>query len=334
MKVIDLHCDTISELYYRQEKGESVGLYNNDLHIDIAKMKQGDYMLQNFAMFIDWKLHASPYAACKKMIQCFYGELAKNQGDIAPVKCYEDIVNNEKNGKISALLTIEEGQVLEGNIEYLKEFYDLGVRLMTLTWNYKNTIGTPNLLAPEQESIYLDSNFKIPNTTDGLTPFGITLLGEMEAIGMIIDVSHLSDAGFYQVLEHTKKPFIASHSSARAICGHVRNLSDDMIQKLANRGGIIGVNFCPYFIIEAEKKTDAFATLEQIVKHIQHIYQVGGIQCIALGSDFDGIPSQLELKNASFMPLLADALKKDGFTENQIESIFHKNALSFYKTLL
>lgn len=325
MKIVDMHCDTISELFARMKEGRADTLAKNELHIDIEKMKKGDYLLQNFAMFVNLKEREDPLSYCLELIDLYYRQMKLNEDVIAPVFCYEDIEENRRKGKMSALLTIEEGGVTRGSLAHLRNYYRLGVRMLTLTWNHENGIGYPNVTLKDGKT-----DWHTPNTIKGLTDFGLEFIQEMEDIGMIIDVSHLSDAGFYQVLEHTSKPFVASHSNARSICSHVRNLTDDMISKLSERGGVMGMNFFPVFLGEEK---DA-GTTSAIVRHILHIRNVGGYECIGLGSDFDGIPGHDELKDSSCMPLLAEALKKEGLANNEIEAIFYKNVLRIYKELL
>ncbi|SHO51442.1 dipeptidase [Anaerocolumna xylanovorans] len=325
MKIVDMHCDTISELFQRMKDKRADTLAKNELHIDIEKMKKGDYLLQNFAMFVDLNEREDALFYCLELIDLYYRQMELNQEVIAPVFCYEDIERNKKDGKMSALLTIEEGGVTRGSLAHLRNFYRLGVRMLTLTWNHENGIGYPNVTIKDGRP-----DWHTPNTADGLTDFGLEFIQEMENIGMIIDVSHLSDAGFYQVLAHTTKPFVASHSNARSICPHVRNLTDDMIYKLSGRGGVMGMNFYPAFLGE-----DADAgTIKAIVKNILHIRNVGGYECIGLGSDFDGIPGHDELKDSSCMPLLAEALEKAGLSNHEIEAVFYKNVLRVYKELL
>ena len=146
---------------------------------------------------------------------------------------------------MSALMTVEEGAVCQGEISRLRALYERGVRMLTLTWNFKNELGYPNVRMPENSQPTFIPDLKTPNTKDGLTKTGIAFVEEMERLGMIIDTSHLSDAGFYDVLKYTKKPFVASHSNARTISASVRNLTDDMIRRLSERGGVTGLNFCP-----------------------------------------------------------------------------------------
>lgn len=327
MLVADMHCDTISEIYQAKENGKLYNLKKNELHMDLDKMKKGNYLLQNFAMFVEMKKQADPMEHCLKLIDLFYEELKENSDTIAIALKYDDINKNKEAGRISAFLTIEEGGVTRCNLSHLRNFYRLGVRMLTLTWNFENGIGYPNY------SLRLDGNpdYHTPETVRGLTDFGLDFIHEMERLGMIIDVSHLSDAGFYQVLNNTTKPFVASHSNARHICSHVRNLTDDMIRKLADRGGVTGMNYYPLFL---EDDKDDKGSVASIVRHIKHVANVGGYECIGLGSDFDGIPLHKELSDASYMPLLADALKKEGFTPSQIEGIFYKNVVRVYKDVL
>lgn len=329
MKVVDMHCDTISEILKEQRQGKNTELRTNHLNIDIEKMKQGDYLLQNFAMFVELKKVKQPLEECLTLIDCFYRELEKNKDSLSLALSYEDIINNQEKEKISALLTIEEGGVANSSLANLRILYRLGVRMLTLTWNYINEISYPNVNLSDGKI----PDFHIPNTKDGLTPFGIEFIKEMEKLGMIIDVSHLSDAGFYDVLKHTTKPFVASHSNARSITNHIRNMSDDMIIKLADRGGVLGINFAGDFL-EEPKQGRMRSKICNMVKHISYIRDLAGIDCIGLGSDFDGIYQDLELDHAGKMSELEKALKDAGFCNEDIEKIFYKNVLRVYKEIL
>lgn len=328
MNVADMHCDTISEILYDRKSDHPKGLTlrKNKLHIDLEKMKQGDYLVQNFALFVELKKRENPFEWCMELADTFYTEMEANRDLIAPAGNYDDIIKNKENGRISALLTVEEGGVCKGNLALLRDFYRLGVRMMTLTWNYQNEIGYPNRRK--------DMDYNTPDTTNGLTAFGIEFVQEMERLGMIVDVSHLSDAGFYDVVRHTKKPFVASHSNARAVCGHVRNLTDDMLKKLADRGGVTGINYEPSFLHTYGSGEEKRATIDQVVEHIRHIAKIAGTGCIGLGSDFDGITTNHGLPDASCLPMLEDALCKAGFCNEEIEGIFYKNVLRVYQEVL
>ncbi len=333
MKIIDMHCDTIFEI-----AKQNSNLRENQLHIDLKKLKEADYLLQNFALYVPLKeldknynditpSDKNPLKDVLTLADWYYRELEANEHWINPVYTYEDIEKNAKAGKISALLTIEEGGVCLGSLSVLRMLHRLGVRMMTLTWNFPNEIGYPNFNLNENGKPSL-TNF---NAKDGLTETGLAFLDEMEHLGIIIDVSHLSDAGFYDVYNHTKKPFVASHSNSRSVCGAARNLTDDMIRKLSERGGVTGLNFCADFLTLPTKGQENPGTMEAIVNHAKHIVNVGGIECLGLGSDFDGIKTNKEIPNASYMPQLYEAMKMAGFTETELEKIFYKNVLRVYQ---
>ncbi|KAB3532540.1 membrane dipeptidase [Alkaliphilus pronyensis] len=316
MEVIDLHCDTIYRLYMDKNK---YGLKENPYHIDIGKLIKGNSIAQFFALYIDLlkakELNHRPYEAANKLLKLFCSEVEKNSDVIGIAKNYLELEENIRKGKLSGFLTIEEGGAIEGSIEYLRNFYNEGVRLITLTWNYPNEIGYPNY--------YEEFSDK------GLTPFGIEVVEEMNRLGMLVDVSHLSDGGFYDVLKYSKKPIVASHSNARAIKNHSRNLTDHMIKELAEKGGVMGINFCVDFLSNGN-----ISRVEDMVKHIKHIYNIGGIDVIGLGSDFDGIDCSLEIKDFSQMDKLIYALRKNGFTEGEVEKICNGNIKRIIKDVL
>lgn len=327
MRVVDMHCDTIHKMYYERREGKTVTLEKNDLHIDILKMQKSGYMLQNFAMFVNCGDTNTPYEECKELVSILYDEIEKNKENIGLIKKYSDIKKNIDNNRISAMLTLEDGGVCEGDINKLREFYDLGARMMTLTWNYENELAYPNRV------ISKETNETICESEDefGVKDKGIEFLDEMEKLGVIVDVSHLADKGFYDVYKNTTKPFVASHSNARALSPHVRNLTDDMIRKIANRGGVIGMNYYSLFLEGENSKNINFTITSQIVKHMQYIYNLGGIECVGLGSDFDGITCDLEMKNCSYINILIEEMQKGGFKENQIDKILNENVLRVYK---
>ena len=327
MKVVDMHCDTISIL----TKDNSLNLRKNNLMIDLEKMRKGDYLVQCFAMFVNLKkINVSPYQYVNLMIDKFKEQMELNKDVIKQVYSYDDIIKNNEVGLMSALLTIEEGETIEGDLDKLRTLYQKGVRMITLTWNYPNQVAFPNVTYNEDGS----PNFKDPNTTKGLTNFGIKMIKEMEKLGIIIDVSHLGDKGFYDVYENTTKPFVASHSNARSVCSNIRNMTDDMILKLASRKGVMGINYCSYFVNNDKNGDNYYTGVNDLVKHIKYIKELAGIDCIGLGSDFDGISPTLEMKDASMLNMLALKLKEAGFSDCEIEKIFYKNVLRVFKEVL
>lgn len=334
MKVADMHCDTISELYNHQQNGEKVSIGENEGHVDLKKMRRGEYLLQNFALFVHLKRTQEPFAYAMKLVDAFYREIEAYPEQIGAVRSWKDIEKNMQSGRISALLTIEEGGVCQGELAYLRDFYRVGVRMMTLTWNFKNELAFPNIMPEKQQSSDRPLRF-LPDTTHGLTEKGIAFVEEMERLGMIIDVSHLGDAGIWDVIRYTKKPFVASHSNARALASHPRNLTDEMIRALAERGGVAGINYCAAFLRDTENGQEPKNSYcRHMVAHMKHMKAIGGIGCVGLGSDFDGIVSTVEMGDCSGMQLLADEMDRQGFTDSEIEAVFSGNVLRLYRELL
>ena len=320
MPIIDMHCDTISRDTFLDE-----GLRSNNLQIDLHKMNKAGYLLQNFALFVNMEKDPNPLVSGLRMADMFHEEMAKNMDLIRPVTTYEEIMENQHQGLMSGLLTLEEGEICQGDVRILRDFYRLGVRMITLTWNHPNSIGAPNnyKTAP---TVYGE-----PDMT-GLSENGIAFIKEMERLGVIIDVSHLSDGGFYDVFNHTSKPFVASHSNARALAPHCRNLTDDMIRKMGERGCVTGLNYCKAFLNPFDDWSSAFGGASDIARHARYITDVGGIEVLGLGSDFDGCDN--DFSDCSKIHFLEDELKKQNFTSSEIDKIFYQNVLRVYKDVL
>lgn len=315
MQYIDLHCDT---LLIRNFKRPSETLAHNTWCVDFQRMRQGKCAAQFFAVFLptpnyfrknqlplpdDWD-----YAAAR--INDLKEELTDCRCDIRPAHNAEELLSNLHSDYCSAFLTIEDGRLLAGKLENIDRLYDMGVRLMTLTWNNPNCLGFPHSSDPSKMSL-------------GLTKFGHQAVSAMQEKGIIVDVSHLSDGGFWDALQISKKPIIASHSNARALCNHTRNLSDEMIRALAQSGGGSGLNLAPEMLCAAGGKS----RIKDMVRHICHFINVGGEDFPMIGTDFDGMHGDLEISSCSQMPLLFDALEKAGLTQAQIEKVAFKNAL-------
>lgn len=310
MKLVDLHCDTIDKLM----EDSSSNLFENDYSVDIKKLISSNSLAQVFALYFDLeKYKNNPYNRFEEMLNKFMEQINQHSDYISLTKNYNDIIKNEGENKISAILSIEEGGVLNGKIENLYKVYEKGVRLITLTWNYENEIGYP----------HSDKN------NLGLKPFGIEVVEKMNELGMIIDVSHINDCGFYEVSKISKKPFVASHSNSRSITNHSRNLTDDMIRVLGNSGGITGINFCKFFL-----GNKPISNIDDMISHIKHIANIGGIDVVALGTDFDGIPNGLEIENISEIYRLEDRLSKVGFKSSEIDKIMYQNAMRVFKEIL
>ena len=307
MKYIDLHCDTA----YRMIK-ENLSINDDACKVNIEKLKKGGALAQTFAFFVDLEEEKDPYDAFTSMYNNFIKEVDKNKDKIEIVRNRDELKQCNNNGKIGAFLSIEEGEVLKGDVSKVLDVYEKGIRMLTLTWNYENSIGYPNV------------NFKYKDK--GLKEKGIEIVNEMERVGIIPDCSHLSDGGFYDLSKICKKPFIATHSNARAIKNHPRNLTDDMIKILSNKGGVMGLNFCSDFVAE-----DDITKVSKIAKHAKHIKNIGGIDVLSIGSDFDGIENEVEIKDTSEMDKLYYGLKKEGFSDDDIEKVFYKNIIRVLK---
>lgn len=302
MRYIDLHCDTITELALHPERGT---LAKNDLNIDISKLQKGGCLVQDFAIWYDQQNPEDPWSYYKKLLSVFQREIKAND-ILHPVKTGTDIDTCRKEGKIGAMLSIEGGEVIGGSLEKLKEVYDDGVRLITLTWNYANELAFPNgEEGPDK----------------GITDRGWEVIESMNHYGMIVDTSHLNDIGTEQILKSHALPPVASHSDARAVTGHRRNLTDSLIRLFAEKGGLIGLNFSNHFTGDSE-----ITKVENIVRHAIHIREIGGEDVLALGTDFDGIQPTLEIEDASQMDKLVQGLKQGGFSDDQVEKVFYRNA--------
>ena len=339
--IVDMHCDTIAGIEAaRRVKGMlDCCLAENIGHVDVKRMRESGYLLQNFALFVNMGTCDEPWEQWKRLIKVYEEELTANNAWLAPVFFFGDIEKNRKAGKMSSLLTVEEGGICGGKMERLHEFFEKGVRMVTLTWNYPNELGYPNLDTERGKAAKKDAESALrylntPDEKNGLTNRGQEFVEEMERLGMIPDVSHLSDAGFWDVLRVARKPFVASHSNARSICPCVRNLSDEMIRGLAEKGGCMGLNFCADFLAQKPAGETYGGTIEDIVRHAQHIINVGGVEVLGLGSDFDGIPTHEELQGAQGMERLADALSKSGLHEAEVDKVFSGNVLRVYKDCL
>lgn len=301
--IIDLHCDTITALY-KQNKS----LLRNDLHLDVQKLVKGQYLLQCFAIFLN---KGETIYDFNKYYEYYNQQLELNKIYLEKILSYNDILKIKSDNKIGAMLTLENGDIIT-NLDIIDYLYSLGIRMITLTWNYQNLISSSNK----------DEN-------NGLTDFGKKVINKMNELGIIIDVSHLSNQGFYDVIKLSNSPIVASHSNSRYICNNKRNLTDNMILLLHENGGVMGMNYYKDFLTNQN-----IDTIQDIVNHIKHIKELGCIDNIALGSDFDGIETPNELSSCDKMNLLYECLIKNDFKENEIEKIFYKNIMRVFKKVL
>lgn len=308
--MIDLHCDTIMQLLDHPDSGD---LYRNTWKIDIEKLQKAHSKVQDFALFINLGDTNDPYGRYEEMRNLCTTQIHLYGEHIQHVLSYQDVESVYKSGKIGALMSIEEGGVLGGDLDKLKQAYQDGVRLITLTWNYPNGLGEPHCGEQHKK----------------LTTKGIEFVEAMQDLGIIVDCSHLNDAGTEQLGDILDIPFIASHSNAREVTAHTRNLPDNLIKLIADKGGVIGLNFAQSFL-----GTSPVSRIEDIVKHGLYLINKGGEDVVVLGSDFDGIKPDTEIKDASEMYRLYDAFEEAGLSVEQCEKLFWKNADRLLKEIL
>ena len=308
--MIDLHCDTIMQLLDHPDSGD---LYRNTWKIDIEKLQKAHSKVQDFALFINLGETNDPYGRYEEMRNLCTTQIHLYGEHIQHVLSYQDVESVYESDKIGALMSIEEGGVLGGDLDKLKQAYQDGVRLITLTWNYPNGLGEPHCGEQHKK----------------LTPKGIEFVEAMQDLGIIVDCSHLNDAGTEQLGDILDVPFVASHSNAREVTAHTRNLPDNLIKLIANKGGVIGLNFAQSFL-----GTSSISRIEDIVKHGLYLINKGGEDVVALGTDFDGIKPDTEIKDASEMHRLYDAFKEAGLSVEQCEKLFWKNADRLLKEIL
>ncbi|SNX54550.1 dipeptidase [Thermoanaerobacterium sp. RBIITD] len=308
---VDFHCDT---LYLLEKHDRDLTKRNLEGHIDLIRLEEGMVHLQVFAAFVDPE-HMRKNAATKvlKMIDKLY-QLMDKTDKLKLILKGDDIGIIKKENKIGAILSIEGGEALEGDLALLRMFYKLGVRAMTLTWSLRNDLG----------------DGVEGNENSGLTNFGKEVIKEMNRLGMIVDVSHLNEKGFWDAVELSKKPVIASHSDCKALCKHPRNLNDDQIKAIADKGGVIGINFCTYFL-----RDDGNSSIDDVLNHIDHIVNIVGMKHVGFGSDFDGIEkTPEELYDVTCFPKIIDGLKQRGYSDSDIDLISHGNFERVIKNIL
>lgn len=247
------------------------------------------------------------------------------------IRTSSQLTESIKQKKIGALLSLEESCLSKSPASLLPYFFSLGVRIATLTWDYSNLLATSALHAApafiSNPSPHIEALLDCPSPQSGLTSKGFDFLEEAEHLGIILDVSHLSDAGFHDIAIHCKRPFLASHSNARTVCSSPRNLSDSMLRIIAERGGLTGLCLHEPFLSSVPCSDTELATA--MIQHAKHIRTVAGTDVLALGTDFDGTPGNRLIPDITGLYQLESILKKAGFSSGEIEKVFFKNALRF-----
>lgn len=331
--LIDLHCDTLFRLAASPEhfflpQNEAVS------HLSYEGLRSAGSLLQCFAMFTDLcdPAYPTPLSSIRAQYRSFRRILSLSEGNILQVQTASDLLSCKKRKKIGALLTLEEGCLSPHPVTLLPIFRSMGVRMTTLTWDYHTLLATSanNTIPLCSRKISSLSSGLLQSKPDspGLSSYGIAYLSEAERLGILIDVSHLSDTSFYDVASHSKKPFLASHSNARSVWNVPRNLSDDMLRTIASRGGLIGLNLHEPFLCPTPASPEQ--VLSFLVQHTKHILSVAGSDALALGTDFDGTPGNTAIPDVTSLYRLEHALERSGIPSYVIEKMFYRNALRFF----
>lgn len=315
MFICDCHCDTLTELY-----NKNASLYENEQHFDIKRQIALGGGLQFCAIYVPTEVFRYQgglrYTLC--LLDKYNQEIKKlheNGIDVLQVRTAEDAGNVVKH-KAATLLAIEEGGAIDGSLEALRCLYELGVRAMTLTWSNRNDIA---------------DGINEEATGSGLTLFGKQVVAEMNRLGMLVDVSHISTAGFWSVIETSTKPIIATHSNAKSLCLHPRNLNDEQIKALAQNGGLAGITFAGQFLEEDWRN----ACIESVYKHIDYMLNlIGNDDHIGFGSDFDGISHPpYNIQGVQDYKPLIEYLSKY-YSDETINKITHQNVINLLQKVL
>lgn len=315
MFICDCHCDTLTELY-----NKNASLYENEQHFDIKRQIALGGGLQFCAIYVPTEVFRYQgglrYTLC--LLDKYNQEIKKlheNGIDVLQVRTVEDAGNVLKH-KAATLLAIEEGGAIDGSLEALRCLYELGLRAMTLTWSNRNDIA---------------DGINEEATGSGLTLFGKQVVTEMNRLGMLVDVSHISTAGFWSVIETSTKPIIATHSNAKSLCSHPRNLNDEQIKALAQNGGLAGITFAGQFLEEDWRN----ACIESVYKHIDYMLNlIGNDDHIGFGSDFDGISHPpYNIQGVQDYKPLIEYLSKY-YSDETINKITHQNVINLLQKVL
>lgn len=355
MFVLDSHCDTPSQILRLRD----LSIDNDYAHVDFPKLKRGGVDGAFFALYVPASMDDDPAKAYEYAMRLLDGvnrTLESNPGSVSLAVSEEDAMRNQAKGQFSVFIGLENGSPID-SAEKVKQLYDKGIRYITLCHSGNNAI--------------CDSCAPKVKKWGGLSPLGKEIVAEMNRLGMLIDVSHVSDDTFYDVLKYSSKPVVATHSCCRSLCNHPRNMTDDMIKALAAAGGVIQINFYPLFLdeefsrildesgisergelIEKEfiadpadpdkraawnKIQDEIMALPRpsyklIADHIDHVVSLVGVDHVGIGSDFDGIEVTPDgMEDASMMPKLFDELRARGYTDDDLSKISSGNFFRILK---
>lgn len=360
MKVFDGHNDTLTNLYLPERgKGRSFFAESTVGQIDLPRAIKGDFIGGIFSIFTPtpkssveandmygFEFTKDGYKQTLRsaidpqyaqtftnaVVDLLYGLEASSNGKVGVIKTYSQLEDNIKNGILSAVLHFEGAEAIKEDLSNLETYYGKGLRALGLVWSRPNAFGC-------------GVHFEYPHTPDtgsGLTVSGKKLVKECNRLGILIDLAHITEKGFWDVAKISAFPLVVSHADVYSLCPSTRNLTDEQIDAVGKSGGLIGTNFEPFNTsfdgslvgkVPMDKLIQQIneVPLSQIVKHIDYVVKRIGIDCVAFGADFDGADMPKDLKDVTGLPKLIEELKRYGYTDNDIEKIAYKNWLRIFK---
>lgn len=303
LSVFDAHNDSLTE---REDLDKLINRLS-DGHWDLIRFKEGGGRWQITAIFTPPRFSGiEAFAYALHHLERALEWVERHRDKVRLIMTAKDL---EDDGRIGVLLSLEGASPLMGRVEILRLFFRLGIRCLTLTWNHRNELA---------------DGIGVGEAAGGLTEAGKAIVAECEKLGIAIDVSHLSQRSFWDLMRIAKKPVFASHSNFRSICAHPRNLTDEQAKAVSERGGVICLTFVPAFV---------GGGLDQLLEHYFHGAQLVGEKSLGIGSDFDGCTNPV-LHDASAFPTLAEALKQTGVSPSAIKALFHVNLLRYFRKIL
>lgn len=320
MKYIDLHCDTLTEC---TKNGES--LNENTLQTSFKKLEKGGALAQCFAVFTQAKTPREAEQIAERNFGYYAHMLELHKKSVLSVTRGKDFSLCERDKKLGCILTVENLGFIDTDLTKLKALKQRGVCMASLVWNEENALARPNLIFKDGLPQFKERN------PHGLTGLGKAAAEELDRLKIIIDISHLSDGGADDLLKNRKIPLVASHSNAAEVCNVSRNLTDLQIKKIADCGGVVGINFCKDFLCEEGEIFNAF---DAVYRHISRVLAVGGEDVLAFGSDFDGIPAYHELKDCTRMPALLNYLNLKGVKSSILEKMCCRNFIRVFTDVI
>lgn len=310
--IIDLHCDTLTRDMWASQPPACGPLVNPAYHIALDKMPRNLRWVQCFAIFVPDNYRGQDAIDFFDRYRAVFDRQMVAHGDkVSPCRSFSDMEQALEAGKFAAVLTVEGGAALAGQPERAQVLRDAGVRMLTLTWNGPNELGSGH------------------DSSAGLTACGREAVAELERCGVLVDVSHLNDRGFEDLLSVAKKPFVASHSNARSVCGHRRNLPDAFIREITDRGGLIGLNYSKDFLSDSGR-----GNLDDLYRHVCRFLELDAGACLALGSDFDGTDIHPDLDSVEKSLSIYGYLTQHGIPADTADGILFGNAWRFFKAWL